>query len=764
MAAGFACCLIAASLAPTEARARAPRIDLPPLQLRVAIETLSRRAGVSIGMEGALPPLTTRQVRHAGSVAAALEQMLRGSGIRAVRVSEGAWRLVAQPRPLPRPHAAPPPMGENDAIIVTAAKRPEVLRKLPRVVAVVPLDPLASAAPDSGSILIARGSEGLTLTNFGPGRNRMFLRGVADSPFDGSSQSTVAILVDDSRVTFFAPDPDLRLIDVTRVELLEGPQGSLYGTGALGGIYHVVTARADPDALSGTVSAEAVASDHGGLGAQGSGVLNLPVTGSSALRLVGYGGEQPGWIDTGARRDSNRTGIKGGRADFGLETGGWRIDLTGLFQRIDTADSQYSYAPGALSRPAQLPEPHDNDFNQAGVHATGRIGTVDAVLVSSWSWHEVKDSFDATSGAGGFGLADPQLFQDFRHYRVWDSEARFSGTLGAIRWLGGVDYLAASEDETRTLTAPAALFQIDDSRRRSHDTGLYGDVTLPLLARLSLELGGRLYHDQLDASRLGGATLTAEVVTTTGISPTAALVWQPGAGRLGWLRYGTATREGGLDYESDGRVHPFAGDEVRTLEAGWRQATGGHGSLDANGFVTWWDDMQADMLLANGLIETRNAGTARIIGAQASLTRGFGADWQLTLGASAQSALLVTNRLGIALDDRRLPVIPEYTLRARIERDFTLGRHRATATLALRYLGPARLSFDPRLDRPMGNLLDSELSASLALGRSTLSLRIDNLFDAASNSFAFGNPFRAALPQFTPQPPLTATVAVVRPF
>lgn len=95
-----------------------------------------------------------------------------------------------------------------------------------------------SAGPDPAldTASVASDVEGLTLTALGPGRNRMFLRGVADSPFNGASQSTVALLVDDARLTYSAPDPDLRLVDVDRVEILKGPQGSLYGTGALGGI------------------------------------------------------------------------------------------------------------------------------------------------------------------------------------------------------------------------------------------------------------------------------------------------------------------------------------------------------------------------------------------------------------------------------------------------------------------------------------------------------------------------------------------------
>jgi iron complex outermembrane receptor protein len=141
---------------------------------------------------------------------------------------------------------------------------------------------------DARTNTIARGIEGLTITGQGAGRNRIFLRGVADSPFNGATQSTVAVLLDDSRLTYSAPDPDLRLVDVARVEVLKGPQGSLYGTGALGGIYRVVTNRANLTRVSGSASFAVIGIAEGGIGGSGSAVVNLPLlTDRAALRLVG---------------------------------------------------------------------------------------------------------------------------------------------------------------------------------------------------------------------------------------------------------------------------------------------------------------------------------------------------------------------------------------------------------------------------------------------------------------------------------------------
>ncbi|MFH7396949.1 TonB-dependent receptor plug domain-containing protein, partial [Pseudomonas syringae group genomosp. 7] len=76
---------------------------------------------------------------------------------------------------------------------------------------------------------------GLTTTNLGPGRDKILLRGLSDGAFTGQTQSIVALYLDEVPITYNAPDPDLRLADLERVEVMRGPQGTLYGGGTIGG-------------------------------------------------------------------------------------------------------------------------------------------------------------------------------------------------------------------------------------------------------------------------------------------------------------------------------------------------------------------------------------------------------------------------------------------------------------------------------------------------------------------------------------------------
>lgn len=751
--------------------------DIAASRLPEAIAELSREAGVSIGAEGGLPPLRTPALHGRMSVSEALARLLAGSGYVARRVGPTAWRIErARSRPAPAPprptrptQAAPEPVVvEVEPIVVTAIKRAVPLVDLPMAVSVLRLGDGRDMLPANGTTLVAAESEGLAMTGLGPGRNRLFLRGVADSPFNGESQSTVAVVLDEARLTYAAPDPDIRLVDVERVEVLKGPQGSLYGTGALGGIYHIVTRRADVDAASLAVSGGGESVAHGGIGWNGAAVGNLPLArGIAGLRVVGYSAREPGWIDTGARKDSNLNRVLGGRANLGVEAGGgWRIDLTGLLQLLESRDSGYVYAPGARARPAQLPEPHDNDMRHLAARIARSGGGLDITLSTGVSWHEVGDRLDATIGAGSFGLSSPSVLDQERKYRVWDSEARIGGRAGGWRWLVGVSHVAARQEALETLHSFTGGDKvIDDDRRDTRDTALFGDITAPLGGRLSLGAGARLFRSTVTETRLLPSGRVTRHRHRSGVTPSLALSWRPGPGQIVFLRYASAFRQGGSDIAADGSLETLHGDELKTLEAGWRREIGRDGRIDVGVYASRWENLQSDMLQANGLIESINAGDARILGAEVTLDLPLTRSLRLEGGANLTEAQLTRTMLGVRLDDRRLPVVPRFTARGALARQFAVGRAEARVRVSLRYVGAQRLSFDPAIDRPMGSYLETRIEAQAKLAGVRLSLVADNLLGGAKDGFAFGNSLRfATMRQQIPQRPGSVSFAIATAF
>ena len=654
------------------------------------------------------------------------------------------------------------PAAADAEIIVRATKRDLTLANVPLAATIVPVDGTSAYDPRKDSQRVAEQVEGLSLTGEGPGRNRMFLRGVADSPFGGKSQATVAILLDDARITYAAPDPDIRLVDVDRVEILKGPQGSLYGSGAIGGIYRIVTKRADPSAFSvaGSVAGESIAT--GELGGSASLVVNIPLmTDVAGLRLVAYGEQSPGWLNTGDRADSNRVSTAGLRAGLGIEAGGgWRADVTGFGQWLQAHDSNYTYAPEAHVRPPQLPEPHQNDL-VLGSLRLAREGSTEIVLSTAYTVHDVDDRYDATQGADNLGLPGPQTLDDSGNYRLWDSEGRISGNWRGLGWLGGIAYVGSGQDSSRVLEGAAGdALTLEKVKREASEAALFGEATLPLSATLDATLGGRLFHTSLHEKRTTEGEQGIEETRHTGITPSVSLAWHSQEGRLLYLRYGSAVRQGGTTVGATGAVQPLDEDELMTIEGGWRQ-TMGPLDIDLGLYHSWWRDIQSDILLADGLVETANVGDGAITGAELSVKALLAEGWRLDGGAMAQSAMLTHDNTGLELHDRRLPVVPSWTLRAALAHDFTFGRWNATATAGARYIGPGRLSFDLTLDRPLGNYLETNVGLQARLGVWSVGLEGRNLVNARGDSFVYGNPLRIfSSRQFVRQDPLSVRFSI----
>jgi iron complex outermembrane recepter protein len=772
--------VIACPLPGIEASARAAttphdktrnEVDIPALPLADALGALARQTGISIGVDGDLPNIRAPAVHHLHGAGRALALLLAGTDLEPKQVGPTAWRIVRRAPPSTRPKSSVVPRvaaSEESVIVVTATKQNTSRFSAAQAVSVLRLAPGDRHDPAHDTSYVASEVDGLNLTALGPGRNRLFLRGVADSPFNDANQSPVAVVLDETRLTYSAPDPDLRLVDVERVELLKGPQGALYGLGTLGGVYHVVTTKPDLDHFSGNLSTGLSIVTHGTGREGGSAVANIPlVAGRVALRLVGYGGREPGWIDTKDRQNSNFTKVDGGRARLAVELGaGWRVDLGAVTQRLDTSDSQYTYKVGSFARPAQLPEPHDNDFNHYSVRLAGDIGGLKAVLLGGYTTHEVSDTFDATAGATVFGVAKPRLFVDERDYRFSEAELRLSGTLSDATWLVGVARMAGQERGVRTLSSvdPGLGMTIDSSLRKTREAGLFGQLNVPLTRRIALELGGRVYRSAQRSDFTGGGQKLSLSSNGWTFTPAIGVSWRSSANQSLYLHFGTANRPGATDFSWKGRVRQLVGDDVRTLEAGWRQGFAGGGELETVGFATWWRNIQTDHVLPNGLIAAHNAGDARIIGAEGRVSLPLVNEWRVSTGVTVQEAQSINTRPTRLAHHLKLPAIPTYTLRTGFGGEFAIGPALANVKLNLRYLGPANLGLDPVLNRSTGHVLTSRLNAGLAWGRTRFDVELSNLLNRLDNRFAYGNPFRLRTPQYTPQRPFGASFAITRSF
>ncbi|CAN5421793.1 N/A [soil metagenome] len=777
--AAFALVFALSVLAPA-AFAQRVLIDLPAGTLADGIVKLSAQTGVSIGASGPLPARTIPAVRGRIDINEALSRMLAGSGWRAHRLTGRIWRIepVYAPGPARRTAAIPPrqpfatapaPAPDPD-IVVTGRKRVELLGSADAAIMVVPGVRIDSRGAPMGSEMLATMIDGLTVTSLGSGRNRLFVRGVADSPFDGFGEASVGVVIDDARVTYDAPDPDLKLIDIDRVELLKGPQGPLYGSGALGGIYRVVTRKADLGQWEGSAAGGIDLVSHGGIGAHVQGMLNLPIVADvSAVRFVAYQTIEPGWINTtGGASNINRSMVSGGRlAVRVLPAGGWTVDLGGVLQAISARDSRYVDGSATYARSTRAREPHDVDFALGSATVAGQLGSLALTSVTSMSTQELQATYDSSASAVALGASVPAQYFDDRHYRVVNQEVRLASPAGGgLTWLAGLSFLDAATDASGQLTDRSGTRQILTLRRRVQEIAGFGEATVNWSGRLSATLGGRLFRSDLRDEKHESGKDGVIKRQKLHFAPSASLHWHDDAGHSLFARYAGSLRSGGAEANSAGSPDGSYGpDEISTGEIGAR-LQGRRLSVSVGTFLSYWSNVQADFLSSNGLVTTRNVGNAIDKGVEVSV------DWRpeprlaIAAGLIAHRGRLehlnTTTAVG---DDLRLPIAPDVTVRGSIDRRLDLGEWTVHAGLRANYVGSARLSFDPGLDRRIPARVGFGLGFTAERANWSLHLDADNLLDDSADSFGFGNPFSIrANPQRTPIRPRSLSLTIGRRF
>ncbi|HEX8449500.1 MAG TPA: TonB-dependent receptor, partial [Allosphingosinicella sp.] len=608
--------------------------DLPEGRLGDLAVALGRQARISIGIrDPALARARVKRVRGALSVEEALRRMLAGSGARAVPLGPRTWLIVRapppralirrttgrapKPRPLPDPPV--PPQAVQADIVVTGAKRRILLAAYPGAATLVDgRDMLLEGL--RGSDALAERVPAVTSTHLGAGRNKLFLRGIADSSFNGPTQATVGQYLGETRLNYNAPDPDLRLYDVERVEVLAGPQGTLYGAGSLGGIIRILPNAPRPGRTEGAASVGASVTAHGGPGADASAMLNLPLAdGKAALRLVGYAVSEGGYIDDLERGldDVNRTRTVGGRAALRARSGnGWTLDLALTGQRLDSEDAQFADRDSPpLTRRSKVAQAYRSDYLLADLVLSRQWGSKRLVTTLGYVRQKLSERYDSSARDG-----PPLVFDQSNRIRMVSLDTRLSMESPGGGWLVGTSLVDNRSEQQRRLGDPAAPAPIAGVRNGIGEATVYGEGTLKLAKGIRLTGGARLSHARLSGAALDVPAAAAALLrpiqasrSETSFLPALALTVEPGRGLSLYLRYQQGFRPGGLAV-TGGLVQRFRNDRVGTLEGGIRFNPPGARGFEAaaSAAFTSWRDIQADVVDFTGMPTTQNIGDGSI--------------------------------------------------------------------------------------------------------------------------------------------------------
>lgn len=712
----------------------------------------SRSGSEIITLERGLDQVRVPMRRIGGSAAQMLDTVLRDTDYRAVRLTANSFRIERRPRRQVRQVArrAPRPVDSPTDILVTASKFPVPLMRYPGSVVQMKVNPQSPGMPADDMDNVAQRLPVLQGTELGEGRNKIFIRGLVDSSFNGATQPTASIYFGDAPLGFGSPSPSLKLYDIASVEVLEGPQGTLYGAGSLGGIVHIEPNRVDYDHLSGSATVGGSATAGGAPGWDGSAMLNVPLASRVGVRVVGYHELQGGYIDNaGAGRNSNSVEVNGGRAALAARIGAnVHVEAGVLYQETAGRDAQYVNATtsGALTRNARIAEPYASKLTLGYIVAEQRWDSgLKLTGVTSMGKRSSFDTFDATPPM----LAQPLAYQLGRESTTFAPELRLSRqNETGISWVLGAAFQRARDGQTRSYGRADEPAELDEVTNITYSTSLFGQANFRLAEPLEATIGVRWTTARTDSDPSRDSRPSIRGITARRIDPTIALSWRVAPRMLLYTRLQTGYRNGGMAVERGvGRVANFESDSVVMGEIGARRMRDGSTGFSASVALSYtrWDDIQADLIVRRGSPYAANIGDARVLGLEGT------ADWTPLPGLNVGGSLFYTDsHLKGPLTDqsaprnRRLPETP--TLSSVAHADYGWdgsGSIRYRTGAFFRYVGRSILGPGALLDISQGDYAVVDLSAGAHIGAFDFSLTGENILNTRGNRFAYGNPTTA---------------------
>ncbi len=465
------------------------------------------------------------------------------------------------------------PEARQKTVIVTATKRDASIQDVPFSINAQTAEDIARTGAANLED-VARSVAGLSIQNLGPGQSQVAIRGVSagqvvrDQP---GVKEQVGVYLDESVISLSLFTPDIDLYDLNRVETLRGPQGTLFGSGSVGGTVRYITNQPILGTQEGSLEANLNTISDGGTGGHVKGMFNAPLGEKAAVRAVGYHTEYGGWIDAigpAAGEDVNSGNRTGGRISVTFEpTAALTLTPRLIYQEIGTDGFNRAEAFNWLSGTASLPDDtqfllRSEEFADETLIAdlTGSLdlGPVTLTSVTSYIDRDILVSRDASAltqsvsldlGFNPAAFALPSNLRDSTAYQGFTQELRVSSNSeGAFQWLAGVFYADNDRDYNQRLPTPgydaftdatlgagtsAAVangFAADspfnsDLSYSLQQVAVFGEASYDLTERLTVTAGGRYYDFEEDRTISSGGLFAngdSNVMDTTssdGFSP-----------------------------------------------------------------------------------------------------------------------------------------------------------------------------------------------------------------------------------------------------
>lgn len=571
------------------------------------------------------------------------------------------------------PVASPPVTASSDDIVVTATKRAESLRDVALPISAVTGDQLAKANANSLSDYIAR-LPGVVFNDYQPGVSEVVIRGIAATTYHEQGQTTVGYYLNEIPLVepgFPVGIPDIDTFDLDRVEVLRGPQGTLFGASTLGGLINYVVKTADPSKIG--AAAEGLIGSTRNTGQPNyaaKAMINVPIIKDKlAVRVMALQRFDAGYLDntgTGTKgsNDFRTRGLRGSVVFTPAE--GTKIIYLSTYQDTRLDDQTYLTSLNALTRNTARLEPQRTDFflnslrldQDVGFANFTVFGSVDRKTnstVFSYPYGYVTGVTTGAAAAYSTGAARANIKQ---------VEARLaSAGTGPFRWLVGASYLRAKkfsydqifqQGASAYIDANAAVFGGNSggqlapgdrlygyvSNTLNEDLGIFGELSIRPVPAFELTVGGRYYDTRAQATvtnqpgALGAYPGGYNSNTTTGsvdkredgFTPKATLSFRPAPGFLAYVTYSKGFRVGGINPNAGllaAIPAAYGSDKVDNYEAGLKFGfLQNRVLIDATVFSIDWKGIQARLFgpAPSYYSYVANAGSANIGGIEFSGT------------------------------------------------------------------------------------------------------------------------------------------------
>jgi outer membrane receptor protein involved in Fe transport len=629
---------------------------------------------------------------------------------------EIALLLAAVPVASWAQQAPPAPDTDSDSqalgtIVVTAEKRSEDIQEVPMSITVVDSDQLmnlhATQLADYAAYV-----PGLTISDNGaPGSAAIGIRGI--SPL--TATSTVATYIDETPIgsSSMYGDGGTAIIDLLSggfqsVEVLRGPQGTLYGASAMGGVMRYVTRAPDLQTSSWSVGADTFGvSSAGDLGYGGRASFNAPLVSDKLALSVDFAQQStPGYIDnvrTG-EDDQNSFWQRAGRAALLWKaTDDLSVTLTAMDSKVD-ADS-FSYVAidpvtltplyGKNKDDNAFPEPYRKTYDVYTGTVNWDLGFADFVSATSYAQTDAHTNDDASSVYGPLGpllgLPGPFLSEVLYHLKLYKTTQEFrlaSKEDDHIEWLVGAFGTRENSKQDQSLTAqfddysfipglnPLALVALPSTYK---EYAVFGDLTWKFSSFFDVTGGVRWARNEQTFTEITSGAVTGDVVQP-GSSDESVVTWSLSPrfhidkDTMLYARIATGYQPGGPNLALPGVPTQVDSSKLTSYEGGIKSMLADNRlMLDAAIYDVEWDDIQVPASI-DGVGYFTNGGTARSRGIEFSAMYTPVAGLRLGFNTAYTDAQLTEDVPGIGgLDGDRLPNIPKWAASATADYSFPLG-------------------------------------------------------------------------------------------